>query len=97
MEAEQQDKVHFLEGINQYMIDEDTGRQLNQNETLVKVYVRSNDQEVKNASILRYFLHIYFTIDHQPFWKRQCSSYSTTVYVLLAQMILESSMCVSKS
>ncbi len=54
MEAEQQDKVHFLEGINQYMIDEDTGRQLNQNETLVKVYVRSNDQEVKNASILRY-------------------------------------------
>ena len=88
MEAEQQDKIHFLEGINQYMIDEDTGRQLNQNETLVKVYVRSNDQEEKTASIIRYLLMMEFTIDHQLFWRRRSFSYSTTVCVLLVLVIL---------
>lgn len=52
--AEQQDRIHVLEGADPSIIDEFTRVPIKQENLLVKVYARSNDQETKQPSILRY-------------------------------------------
>ena len=52
-ESEQRENIHFLEGADPSIIDETTGIPLKQEDMLVKIYVRSNDSEVKDTHILR--------------------------------------------
>ena len=51
--AEQQDRIHVLEGADPSIIDEFTNTQINQEDLLVKIYVRSTDHEIKQPLILR--------------------------------------------
>ena len=51
--AEQQDRIHVLEGADPSIVDEFTNTQIKQEDLLVKIYVRSTDQEIKQPLILR--------------------------------------------
>ena len=60
--AEQQDRIHVLEGADPSIIDEFTNIPIKQEDLLVKVYARSNDQETKQPSILRYLYALIFKL-----------------------------------
>lgn len=69
--AEQQDRIHVLEGADPSIIDEFTNTRIKQENLLVKVYARSNDQETKQPSTLRLLHLFYLILDLHLFWKRQ--------------------------
>lgn len=69
--AEQQDRIHVLEGADPSIIDEFTNTPIKQENLLVKVYARSNDQETKQPSTLRLLHLFYLILDLHLFWKRQ--------------------------
>ena len=62
-ESEQQDKIHFLEGADPSVIDDETGQPINQNELLVKVYVRSNTDEERNIYSIRFHFYAFCSLD----------------------------------
>lgn len=45
--------IHYLEGADPSIVDEETGQPIPQNELLVSVYARSNNEEVKNPENIR--------------------------------------------
>lgn len=47
--------IHYLEGADPSIVDEETGQPIPQDELLVSVYARSNNEEVKNAANIRLF------------------------------------------
>lgn len=53
-ESEQQDMIHYLEGADPSIINEETGQEIPQTELLISVYARPNNDEVKNTDNLRY-------------------------------------------
>lgn len=52
-ESEQQDMIHYLEGADPSIINEETGQEIPQTELLISVYARPNNDEVKNTDNLR--------------------------------------------
>ena len=62
-ESEQQDKIHYLEGADPSVVDDETGKPINQNELLVKVYVRSNTDEERNIYSIRFHFFVFCSLD----------------------------------
>lgn len=52
-ESEQQDMIHYLEGADPSIVNEETGQEIPQSELLISVYARPNNDEVKNTDNLR--------------------------------------------
>lgn len=46
--------IHYLEGADPSIINEETGQEIPQTELLISVYARPNNDEVKNTDNLRY-------------------------------------------
>lgn len=47
--------IHYLEGADPSIVNEETGQECPQTELLVSVYARPNNDEVKNTDNLRYY------------------------------------------
>lgn len=45
--------IHYLEGADPSIVNEETGQEIPQSELLISVYARPNNDEVKNTDNLR--------------------------------------------
>ena len=52
--SEQAGRIHVLERADPLVIDEISNTPIKQEDLLVKIYLRANDQEVKDITTIRY-------------------------------------------